>query len=269
MSCQMLECVKSFIAFLFLIYFSILDLRTRNIPSRLVWFFLAISLTSMIISIPNYTAYSISEAMFYAAINASLGPMLLYALFKAKLIGDADVIVVSSLTLLHPFPNIYDCVLINISAPVKLPPILLIILYANLMVILYLPVNIVINIVKYGEFYKSIKTSFWKKVVLLAESRPVEAVKYLSMKHRYLLEDYKLTDGRLVKEVKLSFNILEDYVAHRYVVEKLLNEGFLKPEDLVLTTYGIPFIVLLLLGYIVFLLVGDMPMLILLLKFFH
>lgn len=269
MSCQVLEYVKSSMAFLFLTYFSILDLRTRDIPSRLVWFFLAISLILMIVSIPNYTAYSLSEAVFYVAINASLGPMLLYALFKAKLIGDADVIVVSSLTLLHPLPNTYDCILINVSAPVKLPPILPIILYANLMVVMYLPVNIVINVVKYRDFYKSIKASFWKKIVLLAESRPVEAGKYLSMKHRYLLEDYKLTNGRLVKEVKLSFNILEDYTAHRYAVEKLLNEGFLKPEDLVLTTYGIPFIVLLLLGYIVFLLVGDTPMLILLLKFFH
>ncbi len=269
MSCQVLEYVKSSIAFLFLIHFSILDLRTRSIPDRLVCLFLAISLTLMIASIPNYTAYSLSEAIFYAVIDASLGPMLLYALFKVKLIGDADVVVVSSLTLLHPLPNIYDCVLINVSVPVKMPPILPIILYANLMVVLYLPANIVVNLVKYGEFYRSIKTGFWKKAILLAESRPVEAEKYISMKHRYLLEDYKLTDGGLAREVKLSFNILEDYATHRGVVEKLLNEGFLKPRDLVLTTYGIPFIVLLLLGYAVFLLVGDTPMLILLLKFLH
>ncbi len=269
LSCQVLDYVKSSIAFLFLTYFSILDLRTRSISNRLVWSFLAISLALMIASIPNYTAYSISEAVFYAVINALLGPMLLYALFKAKLIGDADVAVVSSLALLHPFPNTYDCVLINVSAPVKLPPILPIILYANLVVVLCLPANIVVNLVKYREFYRNIKASFWKKAMLLAESRPVEAGKYLLTRHRYLLEDYKLTSGGLVREVKLSFNILEDYAAHRNVVERLLNEGFLKPEDLVLTTYGIPFIVLLLLSYTVFLLVGDTPMLILLLKFFH
>ncbi|MCS7128201.1 MAG: prepilin peptidase [Sulfolobales archaeon] len=269
MNCQALEYVKVSIAFFFLTYFSILDLRTRSVPSRLMWLFLAVSLILMAASIPNYATYSASEAVFYAVINASLGPMLLYALFKARLIGDADVVIISSLTLLHPLPNIYDCVLINISAPLKFPPILPIILYANLMVILYLPVNIVVNLVKYREFYKSIKASLWKKAMLLAESRPVEAGKYLSMKHRYLLEDYKLTDGMLVREVKLSFNILEDYTTHRDVVEKLLNEGFLKPRDLVLTTYGIPFIVLLLFSYTVFLIIGDALMLILLLRLFH
>ncbi len=257
---EVLEYIKIVYIIGVLIYFSILDILYRDVPDKLAWGSLAVSFILGLASIPLYFRYSSDLVILYSVMSMFLGPGIMYGLYKMGLMGGADVIVLTDIAVLFPLPTIYEVIVTPFNQaliPLRLPPILPILLYANLSVLIVIPFNIVYNLVKYHRFYSKLNISISKKIILLATAKPVKANDYLKLKHRYLLEEFNIDGGTLVRSPRTTFDISEEYTDHQELIRNLLEKGYLKPEDRVLVTYGIPYIVPILLGLIIFLVFGD------------
>lgn len=243
-----------------LTYFSILDIKYRDIPDKHVWTSLIGAITLFLLSIPSDINYGITMFAIYILISMLLGPVLFYGLYKANMIGGADVIVATEISLLFPLPSIYKYTLLAKESiiPIYFPPILPILLYTNLLIAIFVPFNILYNLLKYKNIYHSINANTITKIILLAIAKPVKARDYLSLKHRYLLEEFKITRNGVKRIIRTTFNINEEYTDHQKLIRKLINEGLLNPDDYVIITYGIPYIVPILFGTILFMVFGDL-----------
>ncbi len=248
--------------FIVLIYFSILDIKYRDIPDRQVWASLAGAIILFLASIPLHIGYGIEFFIAYLAVSLFLGPILFYGLYKTDMIGGADVVVVAEIALLLPTPDIYSYTLMARESlmPIRFPPILPILLYSNLLIVVIIPFNIVYNMLRYRSVYSSLKTSFSKKLVLLATAKPVKAIDYLKLKHRYLLEEFRVTEHGVERSIRTSFDINEEYTDHQRIVKELIDKGLIKPDEYIVVTYGIPYLVPLLLGTALFMVIGDLLM---------
>ena len=243
-----------------LTYFSILDIKYRDIPDKHAWASLVGAIILFLLSIPIDLNYGLTMFTIYTLVSMLLGPLLFYGLYKIDMIGGADVIVVAEISLLFPLPSIYKYTLFarELIMPIHLPPILSILLYANLLIAVIIPFNILYNLVKYKNIYRSLKTGLARKIILLATAKPVKAKDYLILKHRYLLEEFKVTNEGIERTIRTSFDINEEYTDHQKLIRELISNGLLNPDDYIIITYGIPYIVPILLGTLLFMIFGDL-----------
>ncbi len=242
-----------------LTYFSILDIKYRDIPDKQVWFSLGIAVLLFILSIPGYLElYNIRFFLSYLLMTIVIGPLILYILYYKDLIGDADVVIASEIAILFPVVKIYDYVYMKTSVVIHLPPIIPILLYTNLLVLVLLPIIIVKNIVLHRNIYRGVETGFFKKIVLLATSKPVKVCDYLKMKHVFPLEEFIIDKDGVKRRFRTTFSIQEDYRDHQERLKELIRKGVIDKDTVMIVTYGIPYLVPMLLGFILFLLIGDL-----------
>ena len=246
--------------FIVLTYFSILDIKYRDIPDKYAWASLVGAIILFLFSIPIDLKHGLTMFTIYTLTSMLLGPLLFYGLYKTDMIGGADVIVVAELALLFPLPTIYKYTLFAGTRimPILLPPILPILLYTNLLIAAIIPFNILYNLIRYKNVYRSLKTSLVKKIILLATAKPVKARNYLTLKHRYLLEEFKVTNEGIERTIRTSFDIDEEYRDHQKLIRELISKGLLSPDDYIIITYGIPYIVPIMLGTLLFMILGDL-----------
>ncbi len=259
---EYLVMVRIFIALLFLIWFSILDYRTRDIPDKYIWIWGGISIFSFIASLILYRNV-LSWFIIYTLLSLMIGPGLFGLLSYFELMGWADFFTVLWITLMFPIPDIYLVNLVHVPLFFHFPPIIPIILYSSLSIALIALFRGLYSLVRYRKMMP-LNASTRDKIALLFTGRAVSVKNYLNMKHYYPLTIPKVEDGKVVFKIRRSFDIYEEYEDYQRELKKLLDNGLIEPEDKIWVTYGIPFIIPLLLGFIFTVLVGDAPLLYLL-----
>ncbi len=259
---EYLVTAKIFTALLFLIWFGILDYRTRDIPDKYIWVWGGISIFFFVASMILYRNI-LSWFIIYTLLSLMIGPGLFGLLSYFELMGWADFFAVLWITLMFPVPDIYLVNLVNVSLFFHFPPIIPIILYSSLSIALIALIRGLYSLVRYRKMVPP-NASFRDKVALPFTGRVVSVKKYLEMKHYYPLTIPRVEDGKIVFSIRRSFDIYEEYEDYQRELKKLLDNGLIKPEDKIWVTYGIPFIIPLLLGFVITVLVGDTPLLYLL-----
>ncbi len=251
--------VKIIYAFMILGYFSILDIKYRDIPDRLIWSSLGLSILFLLISIPYYIVYvkMLNTIIFLTTILVEgLIVSMLILLYFYDLIGGADVVVISELLLLFPLCDLYGYTVLRYECILHIPPVLIALIYASISFVVIFPVKALITLIKYRRFIPR-DLSLSKKIILVFTGTVVPVSRYLGMKHYYPLTVFNVVDGRVVKGFRSTFNISEDYWIHQERLKKLIDEKLISPDEPIWVTYGIPFIVPLLIGYTILILMGD------------
>ncbi len=243
----------------FLVYFSYLDLKYREIPDRDIYIFISASL----ILFSLLFAYSIVVIkrniyleLTYLSLSLLIGPLISYILYKIDLFGLADVYAISGLSITFYNDLIYNISLYNIST-IHVPPIIPLLLYANLVMATYIPFNIIRNLLVYKDVLPPKNIGILKWSIILSTGRPIKIKDFLKSKHVFPLQIFKISNSTVIVEYRTSFNIEEDYKEDQKYIKELIEKGYLHSNDYIWVTYGVPFIVLLLAGYIVLLLIGD------------
>ncbi len=245
--------------------FSYYDLKYRDVPDRYVWISLFIAMMLFIYSTIYYmSVYKPLNIVYgYIALSLLLSGGLFTVLYLFDMIGEADVLIVFEIALLFPFIDLYDIVLYLVKAPLHLPPILPIVLYSAVFSIVFALVKTIYVSIRYHKLLPR-ELSLTKQLILLLVGRPMKIKDYLQTKHYYPLTIYTVGEEGIVKSYRFTFNVEEEeYGVHQEKLRKLLDEGLVSSEEYIWVTYGIPYLVPLLAGYLFFLVLGDTPLLLL------
>jgi len=252
--------VKIMYTVLVLSWFSYYDIKYRDIPDRYVWLSLIVSIILFIASIPFYLGrFGYQLLIGYTVLSILLSTGFFAMLYFMGFIGLADVFVVSEIALLFPLIDVYDIIYYKIEFPFHLPPVLPIILYSTISsLIIMLFKSLFISIKHYDKLPQDIPLS--KKIALMFMARPMTIRDFLSTKYYYPLTIFKIEDNVLKRITRLTFDVEEEeYWEYQEEFRKLVEEGLLSPDEYVWVTYGVPYMVPLLIGFILFLILGDTP----------
>ncbi len=260
---DLLMYVKIIYGFASLLVFSIYDLRYREIPDKYVWGFLGgcILLFVFSLSICNIN-YPLQFMLVYIITSLVIVPGLFFVLYKLDYIGEADFYVVLGLSFLFPLGNIYRyAVLYEDSMFIHMPPIIVMVLYSTaILVIMTLFRGLVFGLAWKKYLPKNLR--IYKKVLLLFIGRPMRIKDFLESKHYYPLTVFKPSNEGVEVSYRLSFSVEEeDYRIHQDKLKELIDKGIVDPQQIIWVTYGIPYIVALLFGYLLLLVLGDYPVL--------
>ncbi|MEM1661571.1 MAG: A24 family peptidase C-terminal domain-containing protein [Desulfurococcaceae archaeon] len=246
----------------FLTVFTIYDVKYRDVPDKLVYATLTVSIVLFLTLFALYFD-SVEFILFLIylvfSLVAGLGVFLL--IFKLGYIGKADVFIIAELTLLFPYRDIYSLNIIGRGEAVHLPPIIPIVLYSNILSLMFIIFKSTVFAIKYRKFLPR-ELPIHKRLLLVVFGRPMSIAEYLKSKHYYPLTLFRIVEGRVVKTYRLTFHVeAEDHWVHQNELKKLIDNGFVNPNDYIWVTYGVPYMLPLLITIILVVLVGDYPLL--------
>lgn len=253
---------RVFYSFFILSIFSYYDVKYRDIPDRYVWISLFVSIILFSISAVFYfSTYTEYLVIAYILLSLLLSTGLFTVMYLYGLIGKADVFIVSEIALLFPFIDIYELVYVKSSVFLNLPPVLPIILYSTIVSLAMALFKTLVVSIKYRSLVPR-ELPFFKKTLLALIGRPMKINEFLKTKHYYPLTIIEIRNGVLEKKIRFVFNVEEeDYSLYQEKYREMINSGYLSREDVIWVTYGIPFLVPLLVGFALFLVIGDYPLL--------
>lgn len=244
----------------FLAYLSYLDLKYREVPDKLLYLFV---LTCIIFSSINIYINLIVKCkplileLILFTLSIMIGPLFSYILYRLDFLGPADVYIIAGLSLAFYNDLIYDIALLKSLQPIHVPPIIPILFYSNIIMAFYIPYNMLRNIVKYDRVLPPKNIGVKKWIVIIATGRPIKIKDYLHTKHTYVLQLYRLTREGINVEFRTTFSIEEDPEAQKTMIKSLIKQGYLKEDDYIWITHGVPFIALILTGFVLVLVTGD------------
>lgn len=247
---RVLEVVKTATSATFLAALSYFDYKTRLLPDALVYAYLVTSILMYAVSaVVAVQEYGLLPPILYTLLSAALCTGLMYSLYKAKLVGDGDVYVALSLSLMHAFPQSYGTTLPGAGI---LPPPLVVLFYASLIGLAYSLVQLAVSLVKWRWLLKELPGVHKILVPLIA--RPVKLGDYLSgkVKHSYPVQCLEVENGRVRVSMQLLTRIDEDDCILRSA-DKLRSFA----DYYIWVSPGLPFILYMLLGFVLFMAVGD------------
>lgn len=246
-------------------FFSIYDVKYRDIPDRYVWFSLFVSIVLFSSSIPIYVltlnSFYLNLLLLYIVFSFVTGIGVFALIYRLGFIGKADVFIIAELTLLFPYVDVYEEFnVLKLGEAIHLPPIIPIILYSNLISLLFIVFKSMVFSIIYHKYIPR-DLPLRMRFLLVVFGRPMSISKYLLTKHYYPLTIVRLDDGNIVKTYRLTFKVEEeDYRVHQENLKDLINGGYIKPDEVIWVTYGVPYMLPLLITMIAFLLVGDYPL---------
>lgn len=223
-----------------LIHTSIKDIRTREIDPK-YWIIYGAPLM-MILALMLYIEPPSRLLLTIYAINVITIISVTLPLFFANMFGGADVFALLVIALSH--------LTIPLKPNILFPVSLLVLLYTLILILLFPLTFFVFNIYK-KNYKKLLNINRAKKIVVLFIGIPLRAEDLINKKFWYPLQ------RPWTGEFKLSFNIDEDDSLLRSKVSELIRQGKLKPDDIIWSTYGIPTIPFILLGYMLTMLLDD------------
>jgi len=255
----LLDSVKILSTFITLLVLSIQDWRTRELDARIVYFYLILSIllffaSTIILDAPLYMR------LFYAGISLFTTAGLFILLYKTGLIGDGDVYIATALGLMFPYSDTYK---LTLQAYGLLPPSMVIIFYASVSALVIMLTNVLQVIMRYRGALERLPQGY--RIIVPLLGRPVKIRDYLNgkFKHYYPLQSFELDGEKLTVKFRLVTGVDNAEINDlRNIVER----GLLNPDDYIWITPGLPFILYLLIGFILVLLVGDKPLLTLISK---
>ncbi len=214
-----------------------------------------------LVSIPYYfTQYYPIFTIGYILLSLLVGSGLFTVLYLFGLMGKADVFLITEVTLLFPFIEIYDITWLKAPVKIHVPPVMIIVLYSALSSIAFMLFKTVFISIRYwGKLPRDLSLSM--KIALVLIGRPMTIREYLNTQNYYPLVLFEETKQGIIKKYRLTFDVeREDYVEHQEKFKELITKGLVSPDEYIWVTYGIPFLVPLLAGFILFLILSDLPL---------
>jgi preflagellin peptidase FlaK len=256
---RILEYAKIAFTLVFLARFSIEDYRRREVEDPEVYAYVAGSavfyaLSTMIVVLNLPPAY----AAVFTALSLTIAPALFTLLHVKGLMGLGDVYVATGLSLSFTYPVLFNETGLP-GTPVTAPPIILIILYACASVIIYSIGKALYIAARHRDLLKGLKPA--EKILLPVIAKPMTVEEYLGTRFFYPLTIIEEDGGAVKQRVRLSYDVeKEDYREHQARLKTLVEKGVVKPETRIWVSHGIPFLTLILLGFAIFILLGDKPL---------
>ncbi|MCY0868771.1 MAG: prepilin peptidase [Desulfurococcus sp.] len=248
---SLLEVLKAVYALTFLTVFSVQDYRRREVSDNLVYLFIGGSVVFLAFTVlveglnPYYTAFSAIVPAVFALMHAA-GSM-----------GEGDVLVVAALTMLYPNPSPT-----GLQTRSLLPPIYSITMYSALSVVVLSLLHGFYTTVRYSELLKNIPLKY--RLVYPFIAKPMTIGDFVNSDFYYPLVLLQ-AGGRGVEAVyRLHYDIREDLNAHKETLRELVEKNLVSRDTYIWVSYGIPFMIPLLVGTLTFMLLGDTVLLALL-----
>ncbi len=255
------DLARTIIALLTLSYAAYSDVKTREISP---WLWLIASLIALPLTLYEAWFLITKGYLLFCLLEVAIAivflPFIVY-LFKKGLFGGADMLAYVFLIVDMPW---YP-VAFGVRSILPIP--LLTLLYASLAVAIYIPIKVIKNLSdrKFNVHAEELGISGFKKIRLASSASVMTVKEYLSKKFWYPLEIIKETNNGIKRELRPYFHVEEEYEEHQKKLKELLDRGKIRENELIFVTYGIPFIVFMLIGFILALIIGDVPFRILLL----
>ena len=225
------------------------DWKTREISDKIVYFYLGCStilfIASTIVLLGNYPPILL---LLYIG-SSLLATMVLFGiLYKFNLIGDGDVYVATSIGLLYSYPF---ATLIGIGL---LPPALIIVIYATLIGLLNSVFNAIRVLVKNRKQFREL--SLKHKLIVPFLAKPVKIRDYIEnrYKHHFPIQVFNILNGRVESKFNILRGINEDTSSN---IKDIVEKGLVNPDTYIWITPGIPYVFHLLLGLLLYILLGD------------
>jgi preflagellin peptidase FlaK len=197
-------------------------------------------------------------AIVFTALSLTIAPALFTLLYVKGLMGLGDVYVATGLSLSFTYPVLFNETGLP-GTPVTAPPIILIILYACASVIIYSIGKALYIAARHRDLLKGLKPA--EKILLPIIAKPMTVEEYLGTRFFYPLTIIEEDGGAVKQRVRLSYDVeKEDYREHQARLKTLVEKGVVKPETRIWVSHGIPFLTLMLLGFAIFIVLGDKPL---------
>ena len=239
------------VALVFLTVFAVQDWARRDISDSLVYLFTAISFSSFIANMARGVC-SPPVYLIPSLVVDGLVILMVYVLYSLGMIGKGDVFVVAALTLLFPCPGAGA----SLHGTVFLPPIITIILYSTGFIVGYSILKLVYNLLFNHEGLREVPGKYRALYALMGSRMRIG--QYLEKKFYYPLQVFKETEKGVLVEYRAGFDAeKDDPDQYKEAIRRLVERGLVSVENYIWVTYGIPFIVPLLAGLVLFLLAGD------------
>ena len=240
----MMDLIRVAVALSALSYAAWKDVKTREI-SDLPWFI--IGGTGLLLDI--YGVWAGELRLDFILISLGFAAVFALSAFVFKIMGEADALAIAAIALIHPMSPYIG------FTPFLFPPVLFVlsvvsnsVLIGAALFIYVLAMNLLVS--KAGLFSGLQKLPLWKKAVLLVTSRRVKLGEEIKPPFHYPLEKY--VEGKVERDIVLRPNIWDDKQAIREF--DVLRERKVK---YVWVSTTLPFILNILLGYIMALVIGD------------
>lgn len=234
------EILRALLTIAMLLHASIKDIKTREIEPK-YWIFYGVPL--IVIAIAELLASSPSKMLLTVYVISIIAVIAMtIPLFLANMFGGADVFALLVIALSHP------------TVPFKsntVFPVSIIVLLYSLLLLIGLPIAFFLyNLVK-RNYLTLNKISLPRKIAAMFLGIPIRAGELINKRFWYPL--YRPWSN----EFKLSFDIEEDDAELREKIRNLIEKGELSSHEPIWSTYGIPTIPFILVGYLLTLITGD------------
>ena len=231
------------------------DVKTREIEPK-VWVIASAiggSLTAFELAVFYFKAYNLFLWSLMNFVFSFIMMPFFYMMYRMAVLGGADMLAYLFLCFDLPW---YPLVL-GLRALTPMPFITL--LYASVAAIAVGALRAVRNLTdpKFWKFVKENNVKGLKVLHYLLSGRAFTAEEYLKTEFWYLLSRPVEEGGRVRMKVEGRVNLEEEPEDHRREVERLVKEGKMRRDQILLASYGTPFLVYILLGFVIALIVGD------------
>jgi len=237
-------------------YATILDIKYRETPLKpwIISILIASILTTVEYSMkPSLTLQVIALILFSIVISTAI-PWIIYII---GLIGGADALAYTLITVsapIRPYPAMENII----------PFPFLVLIYSNIVPVIIALIMLIYNL-SFNKKYIPKGISLKTKIPLLINGIPVKINTYLKIKFAYPLQIFE-KNHKLKIRYRSTFDIEEDPEIHKKRIRELINEGVITQEDKIWISYGLPFVLFILIGYITALIISDSFIIMILLR---
>lgn len=253
----MVDFSKIAVSLVLLLIMGLQDLKTREISNIAVYAYLGSSFLLFVLTLFT-NAPPPPLSIIYAILSLVITAGLFTLLYLYGLVGDGDVFVSFALGLMFAYPSVYNATIYSSGI---MPPSIAVVFYSALVGILLIIANAIYVFVFHREVLKSIPKPYM--LILPFIGKPIKVRDYLEgrVKHHFIVQDFHVKDNELNIEYKFFINVYEDVTKK---IRDLLERGMLNPDSYVWVTPGLPFIFHFFIGVLVFVILGDKPIMLLL-----
>lgn len=217
---------------------SYMDLRTREIDPR-VWIpFAAAAVIIIVVRILS----SWDQFFMIYLLFSMIPPAILLAMGLLGMMGLADPIALAIVSLLIPKP----------PTGLVLPPSIVILALASILMLFILVIPIFIMNIPRLSLISRYCGSRHSAILIALTGFPISIKRFLGSKFLYPLVYPSLGEGKMIWVCRGSFEIEEDPRIHREAIAMLLEKGYVGGEETMYVTWGVPYIVFILLGLLLY-----------------
>ncbi|MEZ0290547.1 MAG: A24 family peptidase C-terminal domain-containing protein [Sulfolobales archaeon] len=212
------------------------DIKSREVDLR-IWI-----LFGVIGSIVFIMRFYVERDLLVYLLLSLIAPLIILPLSLANMIGFADFLAVLVLSILIPKP---------LYRELLLPPSLTILLISNIVYVIVLTPFIIRNML-FSRLIADKCDSAFKRFIIILTGLPMRISSFLESRFMFPLVYPVKRDDKLVWVCRSSFDINEESQAYRDSLKKLLDERLVSSDDIIIVSWGAPYILFLFIGALLY-----------------